>query len=103
LTTIVSLSTSSLIFLLNNYFLAVVGQAKDTESQSFQVLEKHPRLFKITESRKAHNEGLSKFVQGTPIHWSSQESSSAKCEGLYKSWQSTKGNLSVDICENTHP
>ncbi|MCH86258.1 NBS-containing resistance-like protein [Trifolium medium] len=35
---------------------------EDPKSQSFQVLEKHPGLFKLTEPRKAHYEGLSKFV-----------------------------------------
>jgi hypothetical protein len=33
---------SSLTFLLSNYFLAVVGQAKNSQPQSFQVVENHP-------------------------------------------------------------
>ena len=33
---------SSLNFLLNNYFVVVVGEAKSSQSQSFHVFEKHP-------------------------------------------------------------
>jgi hypothetical protein len=108
LTTIVSVSTfsfpfSSLIFLLNNYFLAVVAEAKNSQSQSFQELDKHPRFFKLTEPTKAHHEGLSKFVRGTLVYWRSQEYSSDKFEGLYKSWQSPYRDISIGISENSDP
>ena len=39
---VATFSIFSLIFLLNNYLHVVDGEAKNSQSQSLQVLEKHP-------------------------------------------------------------
>jgi hypothetical protein len=101
--TIIIVATINFISILNIYPFAVDGEAENSQSQLFQALEKHSRLFQITESRKAHYEGLFKLVRVTPLDWGSQEYSTDKFEGLYKSQQSPREGLSVEVIEDSHP
>jgi hypothetical protein len=46
----ISFSIFLQFFILNVYLLAGVGESKNSQSQSFEILDKRPGLFKITKS-----------------------------------------------------